>query len=229
MKKEVDHNTFSNYTQESCYWAGFLAADGCIGIDNTIRIELGGKDKDHVFKFKEFCKSEHTVSYNEIKNSYKIGFCSPSISSDLYYKYAVTVNKTHELILPLLPNLENYRHYLRGFFDGDGCITEFFNNRPTATFRVFLTSGSLQFLEDVLELLRIESIIIGGSIQKKSANCWHIQLGVKDSTSFLTWIYKDANIYLVRKYDKYINLIVNNNRAKCNELSGNSLARIQIG
>jgi len=214
MKKEIDETAFKEYTQESCYWAGFLAADGCIGKDNTVRVELAAKDKDHVFRFKQFCKSEHLVSHNDKKDSYKVGFCSPIITSDLYYKYAVSVDKTHNLILPLLPNLDNYQHYLRGFFDGDGCITTFFNNRPKATFRVFLTSGSLVFLQEVLQLLISESIVVGGSIQKKAANCWHIQFGVKDSTSFLNWIYNGATVYLPRKYEKYVDLIVNNNRAK---------------
>ena len=214
MNKKLNNQAFSEYNQESCYWAGFLAADGCIDVNNTIRIELAGKDMEHVQKFKDFCGSEHSVSHNQLKNSYKIGFCSPAIASDLYYKYAVTVNKTHELLLPLLPEIEFYKHYIRGFFDGDGCITEFFNNRPTATYRVFLTSGSLTFLEELLELLKNSNITLGGSIQRKAANCWHIQFGVKDSASFLTWIYSGATVYLPRKYDKYVNLVINNNRAK---------------
>ena len=214
MKKKLNDQAFNEYNQESCYWAGFLAADGCIDVNNTIRIELAGKDMEHVQKFKDFCGSEHSISHNKLKNSYKVGFCSPAIARDLYYKYAVTVDKTHGLILPLLPELKDYKHYVRGFFDGDGCITEFFNNRPTATYRVFLTSGSLSFLEELLHLLKCNSITVGGSIQKKAANCWHIQFGVKDAASFLNWIYSDATVYLPRKYDKYLNLIVNNNRAK---------------
>lgn len=227
MKKFLNEQVFAQYTQESCYWAGFLAADGCIDVNNTVRIELSGKDYTHVTKFRDFCSSEHNISHNSVKNSYKVGFCSPIIASDLYYKYSLTVDKTHNLILPLLPQLDNYRHYIRGFFDGDGCITEFFNNRPTATFRVFLTSGSLNFLNELLGFLREINIISGGSIQKKSNNCWHIQLGVKDSTSFLNWIYCGADIYLDRKYVKYVDLIVNNNRATRDEFNGDKLARVQ--
>jgi len=210
--KQLDDSVFEHYTQESCYWAGFLAADGCIDVNGTIRIELGGKDKEQVDKFKLFCKSSHSISHNTLKDSYKIGFCSKKIKDDLYFNYSVTVDKTHNLILPAL-TAEQYPHYIRGFFDGDGCITEFFNNRPTASFRVFLTSGSLAFLEELLEVLRSLGVIVGGSIQKKAANCWHIQLGIKDSTSFLNWLYKDSIVHLDRKYLKYVDLIVNNNRA----------------
>jgi hypothetical protein len=227
MKKEIDESVFKEYNQESCYWAGFLAADGCIDVNNTIRLELSGKDKDHVTKFREFCKSEHLISHNNIRDSYKVGFCSPAIAGDLYYKYAVAVNKTYNLIFPLLPDDASYKAYIRGFFDGDGCITEFFNNRPTATYRVFLTSGSLEFLEDMLQYLKNAEVIHGGSIQKKSANCWHIQLGVKDASSFLTWVYDGAATYLERKYLKYVDLIINKNRATKNELNGDKLARVQ--
>lgn len=210
--KNLDETVFETYSQGSCYWAGFLAADGCIDINGTVRIELAGKDKEHVSKFKLFCKSEHNISHNTAKDSYKVGFCSQKIKDDLYYNYSLTVDKTHNLILPTL-DASQYPHYVRGFFDGDGCITEFFNNRPMASIRVFLTSGSLSYLEELLELLRNLKAVSGGSIQKKAANCWHIQLGVKDATSFLHWIYQDAEVYLDRKYDKYVNIIVNNNRA----------------
>jgi hypothetical protein len=215
--KQLNHEVFSRYTPDSCYWAGFLAADGCLDINNTVRIELGGKDKDHVTKFKEFCNAEHLISHNQAKDSYKVGFLSKQVASDLAYNFNVTVDKTHSLKLPYFSNFEYYKHFIRGFFDGDGCLTEFFNNRPTASFRVYLTSGSLEFLEELLAWLQDNHVIVGGSIQKKAKNCWHIQLAVKDSCSFLDWIYLDASTYLDRKHDKYIDLIVNNNRAKkCN-------------
>lgn len=214
MKKALNETVFENYTQESCYWAGFLAADGCIDVNGTIRIELAGKDKEHVYLFKEFCESDHLVSHNILKDSYKVGFCSKPIKDSLFYNFALTINKTHELLFPMLPTISNYRDYIRGFFDGDGCLTEFFNNRPTASFRVFLTSGSLNFLEELLSFLRYNKIIVGGSIIKKATNCWHIQLAIKDSTSFLNWLYTDSTLYLFRKHYKYTDLIVNNNRAK---------------
>lgn len=211
--KYLNHNVFSNYTKESCYWAGFLAADGCIDINNTISFELEGKDKDTIFKFKEFCEAEHDISYKENTNSYRIRFVSKSIKEDLLYNFSVSVDKTHNLELPLLSEVWQYAAYYRGFFDGDGCFSEFFNNRPMATYRVFLTNGSLSFLENTLELLRSNEVIVGGSIYKKAANCWHIQLAVKDATSFLHWIYSIEGHRLSRKYLKYINVIVNNNRA----------------
>lgn len=211
--KKLDHEVFSKYTKDSCYWAGFLAADGCIDINNTISFELANKDKDTIYNFKDFCKSDHDVSYRESTNAYRIRFISKGIKEDLLYNFSVSTDKARNLVLPLLPEIWQYASYYRGFFDGDGCFTEFFNNRPTASYRVFLTSGSLLFLEDTLTLLRNNNIITGGSITKKAVNCWHIQLAIKDTDSFLHWIYSVEGPKLSRKYIKYVDVIVNGNRA----------------
>lgn len=211
--KYLDETVLDKYCPEANYWAGFIAADGCIDTNNTIRIELGGKDKEHVTKFKEFFKAEHLISHNELKDSYKVGFSSKLLKEILYYNYAVTIDKTHNLVFPLLPTEEDYRHYLRGFFDGDGCFTEYFAGRPTAAMAVFLTSGSLNFLHETLQYLKSSNVVLGGSIHKKALNCWHIQFSVNDTKKFLTWIYTGATVYLDRKYEKYVHIIVNNNRA----------------
>lgn len=209
-RKDIDSSVFENYTEESCYWAGLLAADGCIGVNGTIGLELN--DKDAVEEFKKFCSAEHIVS-STIKNSYRIRFVSEKIQQDLLYNFNVSTDKTFNLTVPLLPSSKLYANYYRGFFDGDGCLTEFFNNRPTASFRVFLTSGSLEFLQETLLLLKNLNIIKGGSIQNKAASCWHIQLAINDSISFLNWIYDSKGYSLERKYEKYYNLIVLGNRA----------------
>lgn len=210
--KYLDHSVFFKYTNDSCYWAGFLAADGNIDTNGTISIELNNKDLEAILAFKSFCKAEHCISHNEEKNSSRIRFVSRQIKEDLEYNYSITVNKTHTMPLPILTSKENYAAFFRGFFDGDGCLTEFFSNRPTASYRVYLTNGSLDFLKDSLELLNALEVIKGGSISKKSPNCWHIQLGVINATSFLKWIYSVEGFSLSRKYNKYKDLILLGNR-----------------
>lgn len=215
MKKQVN-NIFESYTPISAYWAGFLAADGRVDSNSTIGLELNGKDVDAVTQFKKDMGAEHDITYRESTNAYNIRFCDNSIKESLEYNYAVTVDKTHSLQFPLLPD-DMYPHYIRGHFDGDGCFTEFFNNRPTASFRVYITSGSLHFLEDLANFLVSIGITKGKSISKKAANCWHIQYGINDSTAFLNYIYcnnTDSNIRkLARKYDKYKTIIVDGIRA----------------
>jgi hypothetical protein len=215
MKKHVN-NIFNSYTKESCYWAGLLAADGAIDINHTIGLELNAKDKESIFQFKTDLASEHEISYRKDTDAYRIRFCDKEIAQSLAYNFSVTSDKTHALQLPILPE-EMYPHYIRGHFDGDGCFTEFFNNRPTASFRVFITSGSLQFLQELAQFLITIRITSGSSIVKKAANCWHIQYGIKDATSFLNYIYLNNTVEshkLDRKYDMYKRIIVDGQRAK---------------
>lgn len=216
MKKYVK-NIFNEYNDISCYWAGLLAADGCIDTNGTIRLELEGKDKNTVENFKEDCCSEHAIGYREETNAYSIRFNDHEIIEALKFNFNVTTDKTFKLQFPILP-IDMYPHYLRGFFDGDGCFTEFFNQRPTASYRVFLTSGSLEFLEDLLDYLRKQTIIKGGSIVKKSANCWHMQLAISDTNGFLNYIYLNncvsSHRFMTRKYNKYKQIIIDGIRQK---------------
>src|SRR5271154_2141644 len=43
-------DTFSNLTLETCYWAGFIAADGCITDKNVLVVCLSNVDKNHLEK-----------------------------------------------------------------------------------------------------------------------------------------------------------------------------------
>lgn len=216
MKKSVS-NIFNEYNHISAYWAGFLAADGRIDVNNTIGLELNNKDINSLNLFKSDTCSEHAICYRESTDASSIRFIDPSIAESLKYNFSVTVDKTHNLEFPILPE-DMYPHYIRGHFDGDGCFTEFFNNRPTASFRVYITSGSLEFLSDLALYLRTLGITKGTSISKKATNCWHIQYAIQDSTNFLNYIYLNNSCLnirkLERKHKKYLDIIVNGNRAK---------------
>lgn len=214
ITKFID-NIFAEYTPESCYWAGFISADGSIDCNGTISFELNNKDITAIQSFKKLTGSEHTVSYRESTDASRIRFNNKALTESLYYNFGIGVAKTFDLVLPILPT-EMYPHFIRGHFDGDGCFTEFFANRPLASYRVYITSGSLAFLEEEKFFLQTNDVITGGSIHKKAKHCWHLQLAVRDSTTFLTYIYKDSTpeIRLARKYDKYRLIIVDGIRQR---------------
>lgn len=212
--KSID-NIFKVYTAESCYWAGFLSADGSIDCNGTVSFELNNKDIAAIHSFQKVLDSEHSISYRNSTDASRIRFNNKALTESLYYNFGVGVNKTFELSLPVLP-LEMYPHFIRGHYDGDGCLTEFFANRPLASYRVYITSGSLSFLEELKQFLKDNRVISGGSIQQKAARCWHIQLAVKDSTTFLDYIYKDSlpETRLSRKYDKYKLIVIDGIRQR---------------
>lgn len=104
-------------------------------------------------------------------------------------------------------------HFVRGYFDGDGCISIKETSIKLKTGLLIdakLTGNNLflQKLESILKSLNIKCSLI----KDPKENCWNLFInGSKNQKKFLDWIYKDATIYLVRKYNKYIKFINNRN------------------
>ena len=120
--KNID--AFSSFTEESCYWAGFLAADGCI-TGGTLKLCLGYDDHSHVEKFKEFIGSSHKIAVNTEKYyRSEISFKQEKVILDLKNNFNITPNKSLTYTLPTKIPKEMFKHFVRGYFDGDGCICE---------------------------------------------------------------------------------------------------------
>lgn len=148
---------------EACYWAGFLAADGCI-IERaggfSLRVELQGSDKNVLINFLRFleCGSVIFNSQKTSPHSGKINSYSSiqvharqddSLILDLINKFNVTPRKTKTLQPPNLKTTEQKMSFIAGFFDGDGCIRL---NEKKGYFApsIAVTCGSKIFLEWIL-------------------------------------------------------------------------------
>lgn len=211
--KTLNETAFSQYTEESCYWAGFLAADGNVDNKNRIRIMLNYDDTNHLEKFKEYLKSTYTISSNTDKyyrSSFE--FTHKQMREDLEKNFLIIPNKTDRLELPnSIPN-NLLKHYIRGYFDGDGCICESFSNKASVTASLYATfcSGSTNFAKDLYNTLEF---ILGlkGNLQEYPGK-WVLKYNVNDAKVLLDWMYKDSIVYLDRKYQLYIKTVVDNNR-----------------
>ena len=104
-------------------------------------------------------------------------------------------NKTFELKFPtFLPN-ELKSHFIRGYIDGDGCI--YVNNKKIS----LEVLGTNEFLKGYKEW--------ANEGNSKIYNCSKSEIkrvinSNKQALNILERIYKDATIYLERKYKKYI-------------------------
>jgi hypothetical protein len=193
-------DVFSEVTELSAYWAGFIAADGCITND-TVKICLNYDDLCHLEKFKNFVGSTHKISTNTDKYyRCEISFKNPTIINDLKNIYNITERKSLTYELPDIP--ENYfSHYLRGYFDGDGCICESFSNKNSKTATLYTTiTGSNNFIADLYKAIKLD-----GTIQKKQ-HVSVIKYNTNSSKILLDYMYSDASIYLDRKYSLYLNI-----------------------
>jgi len=203
----VNSNLVEDYfeiidTEEKAYFLGFIYSDGNINfIKNSARlsIEISEKDGYILEKFKINCK----INHNPINKSNYMCIFSKKICKDLIDK-GVIPNKSLILKFPeenIIPQ-ELIRHFIRGYFDGDGGfhISENKNSLSIVSYIV----GTKEFLEKINSYLPFNTHMR----QVTEKNTYEIRFTRKqDVLTFGEFIYKDTELYLTRKkelWEKFI-------------------------
>ena len=214
-KYKYNQNFFKEInTEEKAYWLGFIYADGCVVYNEKTRnyelcIKLQKGDYKHLKKFNKAIEGnlEVTTFTREMNFNHKeydgceIRFYSKQLATDLI-SHGVIPNKTLVMELPFIKE-GLIHHFIRGYFDGDGCISK--DSKKRRTFQVNFTSGSLKFLE----LLRKELYKnnVNSYFYQENNNTYRLYIkGLNNCNKFLEYIYKDATIYLERKFIKKNNI-----------------------
>ena len=99
--------------------------------------------------------------------------------------------------IPINKNL--IRHFIRGYFDGDGCLTRHINK--TIVTPVASILGTYEFLDSIVKYTGIN-----GNVRhdhRHSGNTFSIEFNKKATISFINYIYDSSTIYLDRKYKLY--------------------------
>lgn len=219
IKKPTIENesAFDEYDEYSCYWAGFLAADGCVDTKNRVRVMLKYDDIGHLEKLKTFLRSTHAISVNTDKyNRCSFEVTSPHICDMLDINFNIVPNKTDKLKFPKFIPRKYLIHFLRGYFDGDGSICESFSNKNSITSSLYATfaSGSREFSVDLFKYLQQE-LHLGGHLQEFAGSTkWQLKFNTNDAITLLGYMYEDSSVYLDRKYALYQRIIVDNIREK---------------
>ncbi|MFA5048454.1 MAG: LAGLIDADG family homing endonuclease [Patescibacteria group bacterium] len=144
-KYSLNESIFSTINAESCYWAGFIAADGTI-YDNMVKIVLHKKDIKHVELFLNFVMGNYKIK--NIGKYCEVCIYSKQIVDDLLHNFNVFKKKSLTIDLPDLSSCM-IRHYIRGYFDGDGCIT--WNKKQNL--KISVVSGSFKQIENIKKVV----------------------------------------------------------------------------
>jgi hypothetical protein len=203
-------------TEAQAYWLGFLAADGSVS-HRYVSIGLAAKDRDHLVRFLDSIGSAHKIEDKVYRLHWKgaekeypscrVSIASPEMVNDLA-SYGIVPRKCQSVPWPTLPD-DLLPHYLRGYFDGDGCFSI---KRSQILFRMIGNAAFLsdcqQFLMDACRLsvtnlmaaygssgLRVLSYKGGGQVARIAA-----------------LMYQDATIYLPRKRDLIADLLTHPER-----------------
>lgn len=131
---DVDDFFFNIPSELNSYYAGFIAADGCICSrkyeKRTLKIGLSSKDSEWIKTFKEKIKSESPIKYRRQKKIYElaeISITSKQIVDDLLSNFNIGPRKSLTLEPPLIKEQNLKYAFICGYIDGDGSI--FFSER----------------------------------------------------------------------------------------------------
>lgn len=182
-------------TEEKAYWLGFLYADGSLNpLNGQVSLGLQEKDKKHLEKYKEFLKCNNVISYKKNTKSYSLNFACKRIYQSLIEKGCVP-RKSLILTFPTNKQVPAHlkKHFMRGYVDGDGCLC------CTDKTYCFSFVGTKSFINEAISFFNWKPCKLDTAGQAYVWRC----ADKKKVPYYLDYLYKDAKIYLDRKFINY--------------------------
>lgn len=215
-KHSVNSNLFKKWSRDMAYVLGFVAADGNIcHSGNAHTLHIASDDKDVIEKIRKVIDYHGPIYEKPRSNgkiSYNLRICDRMIFYDLE-KLGITERKS----LTLYPNVHKdfVVDFLRGFLDGDGTIYLRSGNQYISKLRVIFYTASYpmaHFIQSKMKNLlgNLYNGNIHSRITKQKTLYYSIGLGHKASTKLLSILYADTNLYMDRKFQKFLQGIKNN-------------------
>lgn len=206
-KYKLNETYFDDINDENkAYILGFICADGYVNIKKgTVRIVLKRSDRDILEKINILLESSCPIKDESRKLKEKsfetstLFIYSTKICKKLI-EYGIDNKKTENLLFPNI-NLDLQNHFIRGYFDGDGCIKISKMNQP-----FFSVIGTISFLEKFQEILMENCSLNKTKFTKcgKINNIKYLEYaGKKSCLKIFGYLYNNSTIFLDRKFIRF--------------------------
>lgn len=201
----IDETSFSDPNDPvGAYFYGLILSDGSLNIKkNAISVNLKSSDRHILESLKKYVGSSNKIiecRRSQDGDKEKVTSCifhfANKVLIERLVSYGLMENKSMKEVCP--PFYKYNRHFWRGYMDGDGGI------RSRGAYQVRVCGG-----EDIVEDFISFCGTIGlprSTYSQKTKNtriytgCVN---GYKNTKLFLDYIYKDAEVFLYRKYNIY--------------------------
>jgi hypothetical protein len=213
-RKNKPNDTFLNVidTEEKAYFLGLMMSDGYINVSKSRQYSYKKfgifiKDTDDKVILNICSLLGITPSYR--KDTKMVGF---NVSSDQIIKrledFGISQNKTYKELH--IPNIDKslIRHFIRGYFDGDGSVSLKKSRERQIT--VYICGICMGFIKELQQELLKNNIDSSIYIEDRSSlsrkNMIKLLIGKHSSRlTFFDYLYKDSTIFIDRKYSKFKN------------------------
>ena len=221
-KYTADEYYFDNIdSEDKAYFLGLLLTDGCVSKPygscgkryNQIKISLQDTDKEILEKFREYTNNTRPLRFINLKqikehyhNCYEFMIISEHMHTRLC-EIGITPNKSLKTFYPeCIPENLN-KSFIRGMIDGDGSI----NNGKNYCVDLVGTGTLLKTIKEVIYEHTGISAYINNAHHNQNPITKVLQIkGKLKCKYFLDWLYKDATVYMDRKYQIYKNKYCDN-------------------
>lgn len=204
----LNENCFDSMNSEAqFYWLGFMYADGNISKEgNRIEMRLSIKDIDHLEKFRAFLHLSTEIRTGMCNGH---GFCHLSVRNKHLWNTLNNLgcipNKSLVLAFPkvkLFTKKEYVLHFIRGYVDGDGCLSIYKENNKVRT-RISIL-GTESFLISVNKIFGNKGYIHNKGTENYKNKAFELKFSDIPSRKLARYLYENATIYLDRKYEKFL-------------------------
>lgn len=203
--------------EHKAYWLGLLLADGFLSnsghATESFGISLSIKDKYILEEFVKDLESTYTVKEYIGKSKFE-NSCTDFAYAKLLIKskqifnklieYGFTTTKSYDGVVPEKYIPDDLKiHFIRGYFDGNGGLSI---GSGSHLYTLDFT-GTKEIITWILEYFDKGNLKLQERHPDRNNNNVSIKIsGDKQIYSIMNQIYKDATIYLTRKYERYLKL-----------------------
>lgn len=217
-------------TPNKAYWLGFIWCDGSMivrqkkgkYIEYCMKLSLAYRDYEHLVKFNNDIKGNYDIkvyncssSYNKNTKEARIAIYNSYFGKILYHKYKmIPYRHDAQTIIKATPP-KYYRDLIRGMLDADGSFSVY----QSSTKEGMKTKYNLQFGGSESLCRWIEKILIDNNLctdiqhkfyQRHKDADGHFKTfilsGKQQGYRILHWLYDDSEIYLERKYKRFLDM-----------------------
>lgn len=205
-KYTCNKNFFDDWSPEMAWVLGLLFADGNITKrkSGSYTCRLHSTDIGLLEQVRSLTDSTRPIS-SQAKGRKNPLYClivaQAKVSKILVSQYGMHPNKSRTIEWPNPPQ-DMSRHFMRGLWDGDGCIH---HRRRGSRLHIYMrfSSSSEPLLRSVSEFIS-NLLSIRLTVYHPIESHWSIELRHKNSIRFAKWLYQDSTpqTRLARKFEK---------------------------
>lgn len=205
----INENFFDELNENNSYVLGILYADGYHNEKRkSIRISLKEIDSEILLKINKLIGSNRPLGTDSSKGenfTQKYLDINNVIISKKLTELGCVQNKTFKITFPDFLSHDNLKHFIRGYFDGDGGLSIYEvadkkTKKPILKYKLSFR-GTKDFCEKLKKNLEDE-LNVGGYISSEKISLLTYS-GKNQIIKIMDYLYKDSTIYLSRKFQKY--------------------------